>query len=122
MVARASRDIHEKFLLRNGADEVVYPEKQMAVWTAIRYSSDHIADYIPLDDDHAILEIEIPNAWAEKSIGQLDIRKRYHINIMAIKQNGKLSTTVMTPDTVLPADGTILVMGAQRDIQKCFHI
>lgn len=122
VVARASRDIHEKFLLRNGADEVVYPEKQMAIWTAIRYSSDHIADYIPLDDDHAILEIEIPNAWTEKSIGQLDIRKRYHINIMAIKQNGKLSTTVMTPDTVLPADGTILVMGAQRDIQKCFHI
>ncbi|MBQ1352087.1 MAG: TrkA family potassium uptake protein, partial [Oscillospiraceae bacterium] len=49
VVARASRDVQEKFLLRNGADEVVYPEKQLAKWTAIRYSADHILDYIELD-------------------------------------------------------------------------
>ena len=54
VVARAARDVHAKFLLRNGADEVVYPEKQLAAWTAIRYSSDHIFDYIELNADHAI--------------------------------------------------------------------
>ena len=48
VVSRAARDVHAKFLLRNGADEVVYPEKQLASWTAIRYSSDHIFDYIEL--------------------------------------------------------------------------
>lgn len=122
VVARAERDVQAKFLLRNGADEVVYPEKQVAVWTAIRYSSDHILDYIALGDDHAIFEIEVPGNWVGKTIGQLDVRKRYHVNIMAIKQQGKFSMTVITPDTSLPADSTILVLGTQRDIQKCFHI
>ncbi len=122
VIARAERDVQAKFLLRNGADDVVYPEKQMAVWTAIRYSSDHILDYIALGDDHAIFEIEVPGNWVGKTIGQLDVRKRYHVNIMAIKQQGKFSMTVITPDTALPADSTILVLGTQRDIQKCFHI
>lgn len=122
VVARAARDVQAKFLLRNGADEVVYPEKQMAIWSAIRYSSNHIYDYIALGDDHAIFEIEVPNNWVGKTIGQLDVRKRYHVNILAIKQSGKFAMTVITPDTSLPENSTILVLGTQRDIQKCFHI
>ena len=122
VVARAARDVQAKFLLRNGADEVVYPEKQMAVWTAIRYSSDHISDYIALGDDHAIFEIEVPKDWVGKTIGQLDVRRRYNVNIMAVKQNGKFAMTVITPDTFLPEHSTILVLGTQRDIQKRFHI
>lgn len=54
VVSRAATDVQEKFLLRNGANEVVYPEKQLAKWTAIRYSADHILDYIELDENHAI--------------------------------------------------------------------
>ena len=122
VVARASQDVQAKFLLRNGADEVVYPEKQVAIWTAIRHSSDHIADYIALGDDHAIFEIQVPSGWVGKTIGQLDVRKRYHVNIMAIKQDGKFSMTVITPDTCLPSNSTILVLGTQHDIQKCFRI
>ena len=79
VVARAARDIQAKFLLRNGADEVVYPERQIAVWTAIRYSSDNISDYIALGDDHAIFEIQVPDNWVGKTIGQLDVRKRHHV-------------------------------------------
>lgn len=104
------------------ADEVVYPEKQMANWTAIRYSSDHISDYIALGDGHAIFEISVPDEWIGKTIGQLDVRKRYHVNIMAIKENGKYSMSVITPETILTAGSTILVLGTQRDIQRCFHI
>ena len=74
VVSRAARDVQAKFLLRNGADEVVYPEKQLANWTAIRYSADHILDYIELDEEHAIFEMSIPKGWAEKTIGQLDIQ------------------------------------------------
>ena len=85
VVSRAARDVHAKFLLRNGADEIVYPEKQLAYWTAIRYSSDSILDYIELDDGYAIFEITVPKAWEGKTIGQIDIRKKYNINIMAIK-------------------------------------
>lgn len=65
----------EKFLLRNGADEVVYPEKQIAEWAAIRYTADHIRDYIQVDEAHAIFEVEVPENWISKTIGQLDIRK-----------------------------------------------
>ena len=75
IIARASREMQEKFLLRNGADEVVYPEKQLAAWTAIRCSSEHILDYIELDDEYAIFEVEIPSDWSGKSILELDIRK-----------------------------------------------
>ena len=122
VVARAARDVQAKFLLRNGADEVVYPEKQMAVWTAIRYSSDHISDYISLGDDQAIFEVSVPDSWAGKTIGQLDVRKRYHVNILAIKENGKLSMTVIKPETCLREHSTFLVLGTLRDVQKCFHI
>lgn len=55
VVSRAERDVQEKFLLRNGADEVIYPEKQVANWAAIRYTADHIRDYIEVDEGHAIL-------------------------------------------------------------------
>lgn len=121
VVSRAGRDVQAKFLLRNGADEIVYPEKQLALWTAIRYSSDHIFDYIELNSDYAIFEIEVPELWIGKTVGDINIRKKYNINIMAIKKNGKLDLTV-TPDTRLMEEETMLVLGSNRDIQKCFHI
>ena len=121
VVARAARDVHAKFLLRNGADEVVYPEKQLASWTAIRYTSDHILDYIELDGDFAIFEVTIPKTWRGKTVGQIDIRKRYNINIMALKRNGKLYPDI-SPDTILDETNTMLVLGEYSNIQKCFHI
>ena len=121
VVARAARDVHAKFLLRNGADEVVYPEKQLASWTAIRYTSDHIIDYIELDDDNAIVEVSVPRSWVGKSVGALDVRRRYNINILGIKKTSKLDIGV-TSSTVLTADETVLVLGSSRDIQKCLHI
>lgn len=121
VISRAARDVHAKFLLRNGADEVVYPEKQLAIWTAIRYSANHILDYVELDDSHAIFEIEIPKNWIGKTIGQLDIRNKHHINIMALKSEGDLDLNVRA-DTVIPGDKTMLVLGNMKDIQKCFHI
>ena len=121
VVSRAARDVQAKFLLRNGADEVVYPEKQLAKWTAIRYSADHILDYIELDGDHAMFEVQIPKEWLNHTVGQMDIRKRYNINIMGIKKNEKLYLSI-TPDTVLMEGETLLVLGRYKDLQKCFHI
>ena len=86
VVSRAERDVQAKFLLRNGADHVVYPEKQVAKWAAIRYSSNHIFDYIEIDDQHAIFEVEVPEAWRGKNIGELDIRRRFGINILGINR------------------------------------
>jgi len=121
VVSRAERDVQAKFLLRNGADEILYPEKQIAKWAAIRYSSDHILDYIELDETHAIFEVTVPRAWRSKSIGQIDIRKHFNINIMALKKNGKMNMAI-TPDSVLTEDVTMLVLGEYRALQKCFHI
>lgn len=75
VVSRASRDVHAKFLLKNGADEVVYPERQVANWTVIRYSSDRILNYVGLNTDYAIYEMEIPSGWIGKTVQELDIRK-----------------------------------------------
>lgn len=121
VVSRAARDVHAKFLLRNGADEILYPEKQIAKWAAIRYASNNILDYIELDETHAIFEVSVPREWIGLSIGQIDIRKKYHINIMVIKKDGMMNMAV-TPNTVLTGDITMLVLGSYRDLQKCFHI
>ena len=121
VVSRAARDVHAKFLLRNGADEIVYPERQLADWVAIRYSADHILDYIELDEEHAIFEISIPEEWIGKTIGQLDIRKKYNINIMALKTNDIMNLKISS-DTQLLKDSTMLVLGETKHIQKCFHI
>ncbi len=121
VVSRAARDVHAKFLLRNGADEIVYPERQLADWVAIRYSADHILDYIELDEEHAIFEISIPEEWIGKTIGQLDIRKKYNINIMALKTNDIMNLGISS-DTQLLKGSTMLVLGETKHIQKCFHI
>ncbi len=121
VVSRAERDIHAKFLLRNGADEILYPEKQLAKWAAIRYGSNHILDYIELDDTHSIFEVTVPKEWIGRSIGQLDIRKKYSVNIMAVKKNGVMNMAI-TPDIVLSDEFTMLVLGEYKTLQKCFHI
>ena len=121
VVSRAERDVQAKFLLRNGADEVVYPEKQVANWAAIRYTADHIRDYIEVDDSHAIFEVEVPEEWIGKTVGELDIRRKYSINIMATKENGKINMAV-SPETVLTDNSTLLVLGAYKELQKCFRI
>ena len=121
VVSRAERDVQEKFLLRNGADEVIYPEKQVANWAAIRYTADHIRDYIEVDDAHAIFEVEVPEGWIGKTVGELDIRRKYSINIMATKENGKINMAV-SPETVLTDNITLLVLGAYKELQKCFRI
>lgn len=121
VVSRAARDVHAKFLLRNGADEVVYPEKQLASWTAIRYSADHIFDYVELDEEHGIFEISIPDAWIGKTVGELDIRKKYNVNIMALRCNGVLDMNIAS-ETLLGDDQSMLVLGNIKNIQKQFHI
>ena len=121
VVSRAEWDVQEKFLLRNGADEVVYPEKQVARWAAIRYTADHIRDYIQVDEAHAIFEVEVPENWIGRTVGELDVRKKYNINIMAVKKDGKVNM-VVSADTVMTDDVTLLVLGEYKQLQKCFKM
>ena len=121
VVSRASQDVHAKFLLRNGADEIVYPEKQLAEWTAIRYSSDHIFDYIELDDHYAIFEIAVPAEWVGKTVGELEIRKKFNINLMALKKGDSMQLNI-GPESRFDTNHTMFVLGNMKDIQKRFHI
>lgn len=121
VVSRASRDVHEKFLLKNGADDIIYPARHMASWTAIRFTSDHILDYLELDEDYSIFEISVPENWKGRAVGEIDIRKKFDISILGIRRNGKLSMKI-TADTIFGNEETILVVGNMKDIQKCFHI
>ncbi len=121
VVSRAARDVQAKFLLRNGADEIVYPEKQLAYWTAIRYSADHIFDYIELSEDYAIFEIPVPVSWIGKTVGEINIRQKYNVTIMALKRNGRLNLTV-NAETTMERDQTMLVLGSYKAVQKCFRI
>ena len=121
VVSRAERDGQAKFLLRNGADEIVYPEKQLASWMAIKYSADHILDYIKIDNEHAIFEVSVPKDWIGKTIGEIDIRKKYGINILGIKDGKKLNVNV-TPSQILSLELSLLVIGDYKKLKKCFKI
>lgn len=121
VVSRAARDVHAKFLLRNGADQVVYPERELANWTAIRYTANHISDYIEVGEGCSIIEVEIPKEWIGKEIQDLDLRRKYKINVLAIKKENDMNLQVM-PDTVLKEGANLLVLGKTHYIQKCFHI
>ena len=121
VVSRAERDGQAKFLLRNGADEIVYPEKQLASWMAIKYTADHILDYIEIDNDHAIFEVSVPNHWIGKTIGEIDIRKKYGINILGIKNGNKLNVNV-TPSQILNLELSLLVIGDYKKLKRCFKI
>lgn len=100
VLARANRDVHAKFLLRNGADRVVYPEKEMAQRLAVKYGTDNIFDYIELTPEYSIYEIPVPGSWIGKSIVEKEIRNRYHISILATKEEGEI-IPCLSPSTSL---------------------
>ncbi|MBQ7646331.1 MAG: TrkA family potassium uptake protein [Clostridia bacterium] len=119
VVSRAANDVQMKFLLRNGADDVVYPEKQTAIRIATKYASDNILDFIQLDGNCSIFEMQIPQEWRGKTLAQLDIRRRYNINVISIRRGSRM--IVPSPDTVMDVTDTAFVIGELKEIQKCFR-
>ena len=116
IIARAQNDVQEKFLLRNGADETVYPEKQTAIRLAIKEASDDILDVFHLDHDLNIYEVRVPMEWHEKTIAALDIRKKHRVNIIAVRTQNQLA--VPMPDMVLHEGDNVLLIGNMKDIHK----
>lgn len=113
MVSRAIDSVHEQFLLRNGADAVVYPERLAGERAAIRYSMDTIFDYIQLSDDYSIVESPVPESWRGKTIQELGIRRKAQINVLAVKR-GKQVTPVTDPSYQFGGDETVIMMAARR--------
>ena len=121
VIARASKGTQEKILLRNGADEVVYPEKKIAAWTAITCTSETIMDYIEINGEYAIYEMAVPAEWYDKTVIEIDIRKKYGINILGIMKDEKLNMNI-SPDTVFEPGTSVLVLGQEKAVFKCFKV
>lgn len=114
--SKADEDIQAKFLLRNGADEVIYPEKDVARRLAVSESSDSIFDCIDLSDGYSVYEIEPHPKWVGNSM-PLDFRKKYNLNILAVKKDGKIRP-FSGPSYVFKKEEHLLVMGHIDDIRK----
>ena len=120
VMARATNDVQMKFLKMVGADEVAYPEKQTAIRIATKYASDTILDFIQLDSNYSIYELLIPKDWFGRSLIQIDIRKKYNVNIITVKRGEK----VFIPMANMPFESgdIVFVIGEIKDIFKCFKI
>lgn len=117
VVSKAKKDIQVKFLLRNGADEVMYPERDIAENRAIRYSENNVFDYIKLSDEYAIYEIPILKEWVGKSIGELNIRNKYEINIIAVKRENE-THPVMGSEYVFKENDHLVLIGKNSCVAK----
>ena len=120
VICKANDDIHKKFLLRNGADQVIYPEKEAATSLAVSESSDDIFDCIPLTADYSIYELKVPDRWVGKSIAELSVRKEYRLNILAL-----LTETGIQPmpeaSHVFREEEHLMVMGLVEDVRRLVH-
>jgi trk system potassium uptake protein TrkA len=121
VVSKADRTIHEKFLLRNGANEVIHPERDVALRAARKYGARNVFDYFELTSDYSIFEIAVPNSWAGKSIKQVNVRSKYNINIIAIKQNGKI-IPVTNAEHVFGQNEHLLIAGNSADCSRMLDI
>ena len=117
VVSKANRDIHAKFLLRNGADEVIYPDRDIAEKIAVRFSADQVFDYFELGGGFSIYEIPPLPEWIGKSIKDLNFRACYHANIIGIKTDGVMS---LLPDAnyIFKDTDHLMVLGHRNDIDK----
>ena len=121
VVSRATHDTQMKLLRKNGADDIIYPEYQSALWLANKYASDRILDYALLNNEFSMYEIGIPTSWEAMTVGQLNIRKRYMINIIAIRRDSVLNMDISS-DTEFRSGDSVMVIGKWENIQKCFSL
>lgn len=115
VISKAERDIQAKFLLRNGADEIVYPERDISIKLATRCDAHNIFDFIELTGEVGIFEIAVPKKWVKHTIAELNIRKRYMLNVLAIKK-GSAINPMPEPGYVFCPEDHIVVLGKPNDI------
>ena len=117
VLARASRDVHAKFLLRNGADDVIYTEKETAERLAVKYGLDNIFNYIELNDEYSIYEIAVPSSWLNKSILKVNVRSKYGISILATKQGNNIFP-LPKPEHVFTDSESLMILGKNEDVSR----
>jgi len=117
VIAKTNREMHEKFLLRNGADEVVYPEKESASKTAVRLSANNVFDYIELTPEYCIFEIPPLDSWIGKTIGKVAVRAKYKINVLATKKDEQVFP-LPGADHIFKKEEHLIVAGNRIDLMN----
>ena len=110
IVAKTNQDIQAELLRKIGADEIVYPEVEVAEKLAVRYNANNVFDFVPLTAQYSMYEIPVLPAWVGQSLAQLDIRRKYQVNIIAVKNGSRLNPN-MGADYCFRADDHIIVIG-----------
>ena len=117
VVSKATRDIQAKFLLRNGADEVIYPDRDIAEKVAVRYSANHVYDYIEVNDEYSIFEIPVAAEWVGKSIKEVNFRAKYKVSILGIKR-GENTKLLPMADYEFDEKEHLMVIGQIEDVER----
>lgn len=115
--SKAEREVSAKFLARNGADQVIYPEADMAKRLAVRLTANHIFDVIEFGNGYSMYEIDLRREWVGKSLMDLNFANKYHLNVVGVKSGDK---TQMLPsaDRKFMMDEHALVIGTFEDVEK----
>ncbi len=117
IIAKASQEIQANILTTIGATEVVYPERDIAQSLAVKYSASNVFDYLELSDEYGIFEIPVISYWVGQSIIKIDVRKKYKINIIAIKNGERLSVSPAA-DYIFKESDHIVIVGKPKDVLK----
>lgn len=117
VISKANRDIHAKFLLKNGADEVIYPDRDIAERLAIRLSANHVFDYVELTDGFGIYEIPPSDEWIGKTISEVNFRAKYHVSILGTRKEERTSL-LPAADHVFKKDEHLMVIGKMEDVDR----
>ena len=117
IIAKARSEQHAKVLSKIGADKVILPEQDMGVRVAHNLVSSNILDYIELSSEYSIMEIEALEEWAGKNLKELELRKKYGINIVAIKDGKKVSVSPKA-DAVVNKNDIVVALGSVSDLRK----
>jgi len=117
IVSKATVDLQAKFLKQIGANEVVYPEKDMAESMAIKYNNNNVFDYIEISNDFAVYETPVLKGWVGKTILGIDVRKNFNINIVAIRREDKTETNPSV-DYIFQEQDHIVWIGDKKALKK----
>lgn len=117
VTAVASTEIQAKFLLKNGADHIVFPDRDMSERLAVAIANDSIFDFVKLSDDHGIYEIVPPKRWLSQSVLAVDVRKKHNVNIIAVKTpDGRIF--LPGADYIFNSSDHLMVFGKNSDIDR----
>lgn len=118
VLAKAVSELHGKVLYKTGADRVVYPERDMGMRVAHNLADSNILDYIEIAGDLRIVDVAALPAWENKSLLELDFRKRYGLNVIAIKKKNKEMNTAPHGEDVIEKDDMLIVVGNKESIVR----